>query len=219
MVVDRGSRPAPTPVEAATRPPPGPRLVLAAAIAAGVGVLLVGLWIGDAIRQPSIPGLPEAGAVTPWALPIAKLVFDVSAIGTVGALLVGVALVPSAGAELTATGLRCLRAAAIWAAVWAGSALVTFVLSLSDILGVPASEVLDVNTLSSFAGSISQGRALLFVFGLAVIIAATAPFVLTLDVGAILLILSGIALLPVPLTGTPRVLSITTSQHQAWSLT
>jgi cytochrome c oxidase assembly factor CtaG/putative copper export protein len=201
MAVDRESRSLPPLVEAGTGSSPGPRLVLVTALAAGLGTLLLGLWIGAATSRPSIPGLPDAGTGTLWALPIAKLVFDLSALGTVGALLAGVTLVPSTGNELTATGLRCLRAAAIWAAVWAGSALVTFVLSLSDILGVPAAEVLDANTLSSFAGSISQGRALLFVFGLAVIIAAAAPFVLTLDVGAMLLIVSGVALLPVPLTG------------------
>jgi cytochrome c oxidase assembly factor CtaG/putative copper export protein len=201
MAVDREFRPATAPVEAGAASAPLPRLVLGLALTAGLGVLLLGLWVGDAVSATSIPGLPAAGAGTAWALPIAKLVFDLSAVGTVGALLVGVALVPSAGNELTATGLRCLRAAAVWAAVWAGSALVTFVLSLSDILGLPVSEVLSANTLSSFAGSVSQGRALLFVFGLAVIIAAAAPFVLSLDTGAVLLVVSAVALLPVPLTG------------------
>jgi cytochrome c oxidase assembly factor CtaG/putative copper export protein len=199
MAVDRDSPPAaPIATDAAT---PSPRAVLVAAILAGVGILVLGLWVGDALAPETIPGLPDAGALTPWALPIAKFVFDLSALATVGTLLAGVALVPSAGAEMTAPGIRCLRAAAVWAAVWAASALVTFVLSLSDILGVPAGDVLDANTLTSFAGSISQGRALLFVFGLAVVIAAAAPFVLSLDAGALLLVVSGVALLPVPLTG------------------
>ena len=201
MAVDRESRLTAPPEAAAAESGPSPRAVLTTAIAAGIAILLLGLWIGDALTPQTIPGLPDPGALTPWALPTAKFLFDLSALATVGALLAGVALVPSAGAELTATGLRCLRAAAVWAAVWAASALVTFVLSLSDILGVPPAEVLDVNTLSSFAGSISQGRALLFVVGLAVVVAAAAPFVLSLDSGALLLVVSGIALLPVPLTG------------------
>ena len=208
MSVDRESRPAAVPVEVpveepveipASAPPPG--TVLALSISAGIAVLLLGLWAGNALTPEVIPGLPSAGPFTPWALPIAKFVFDLSALVTVGALVAAVALVPSTGADVTATGIRCLRAAAVWAAVWAASALVTFVLTLADILGVPASQVLDSNTLSSFAGSISQGRALLFVFGLAVIVAAAAPFVVSLDSGAVLLLVSVVALLPVPLTG------------------
>ena len=204
MAIDREARPPTTAVagvDAASSSGPAPGTVLVSALLASVGVLMLGLWAGGGIPANAIPGLPDPGAATAWALPIAKLLFDISALATVGALVVGVMLAPSAGGELTATGIRCLRAAAVWAAIWGTTALVTFVLQLSDILGAPVSDVLDSNTLSSFAGSIPQGRGYLLVFVLAVIVAGTAPFVLSLDTGAWLVVVGMAALLPVPLTG------------------
>ena len=123
MAIDREARPPTTAVagvDAASSLGPAPGTVLVSALLASVGVLMLGLWAGGAIPANAIPALPDPGAATAWALPIAKLLFDISALATVGALVVGVMLAPSAGGELTATGIRCLRAAAVWAAVLGG---------------------------------------------------------------------------------------------------
>ena len=117
MAVDRESRAAmsveaPVEVPASTLPP---GTVLALSISAGVAVLLLGLWAGNALTRGH-PGTAQRRPIHPVGTAHRQVRVRPEALATVGALVAAVALVPSAGADVTATGIRCLRAAAVWAA-------------------------------------------------------------------------------------------------------
>ncbi|MFD6568092.1 hypothetical protein [Micromonospora profundi] len=58
-------------------------LAIAAICMAGVAVLLLGLRVGGALTA-AIPGLPDAGPATTWALPVIRLLCDGLATGAVG---------------------------------------------------------------------------------------------------------------------------------------
>lgn len=173
----------------------------AAMTAAAVGVLLVALWFGGGRPQAAASGLPDAGPLTGWGLPLAVLLRDLSALGTVGVLLVGAVLAPSRGPALGATGQRCVRSALWWAATWAAASLACLVLSLSDILGQPVREVLSPTIMRSYAWSIPQGRALVSVGMLALAIALGSRWVRQVGGAAWLLVVAVVAVLPPAFTG------------------
>jgi len=140
-----------------------------AVAAAGVGVLVLGLWFGGGRPQPSIPGLPSPGPVTLWGLPVVRLALDVCAAMTVGLLVTAVVLALGHDERERA---RIARGARWWAAAWAACAAATFALTLSDVLGLPVHEALASEILVAFALQLPQGRALLLVAGLAAAVAA-----------------------------------------------
>jgi cytochrome c oxidase assembly factor CtaG/putative copper export protein len=168
-----------------------------AVAAAGVGMLALGLWAGGGRPRPAIPGLPSPGPVTLWGLPVVRLVLDVCAVMTVG-LLVTAAVLAMGRDEGERT--RITRGARWWAAAWALSAALTFVLTLSDFLGLPVQEALASETLVSFAFQIPQGRAFLLVTALAAVIAAACAVFSRLPapgpVRTLLLAIAVFALLP-----------------------
>ena len=99
-------------------------------------VLLVALLLAGGRPQPAVPGLPDAGAGTGWAVPVVRLAFDLAAVTTVGALLAGVALLRPANV-LPAVSIRAVRAAGWSAAFWSVTALLLLILKASESLGVP----------------------------------------------------------------------------------
>ncbi|MEV5412182.1 bifunctional copper resistance protein CopD/cytochrome c oxidase assembly protein [Thermopolyspora sp. NPDC052614] len=162
-----------------------------AVVAAGVGMLAVGLWVGGGRPRTAIPGLPSPGPVTLWGLPLVRLVLDVCAVMTVGILVTATVL--TMGRDEGARA-RITRGARWWAAAWALSAALNFVLTLSDFLGLPVQEALASETLVSFAFQIPQGRAFLLVGVLAAVVAVACaglgrvPFA-----GSIRVVLSAVA--------------------------
>jgi cytochrome c oxidase assembly factor CtaG/putative copper export protein len=207
----RTARPAPTAAPSgvpATLPTP----YVVAMAAAALGTLVVALIAGGGRPQPAAPGLPDPGQLTGWGLPVARMLLDITALGTLGALLVGVVLAPtprgrgkqdSDGGEapLSPTGLRCVRAAALWASLWAASAATVLVLTVSDVLAVTPSEALTGGLLQNFVTDAQEGRAYLIVVMLTVLLAATAYFTLTLNGGVLLLLVALAAIVPPLLTG------------------
>src|SRR3954469_15635824 len=91
---------------------------IAAAIAAAVGVvaLVIAALAGGAVTEKVIPGLGDAGTLTRWGLPIARLAMDAGAALTVGALLAAAVLLPSNEGRLGTTAVDYLRAASWLAA-------------------------------------------------------------------------------------------------------
>lgn len=146
----------------------------AAAVVAG-GVLLLALWLGGGRPQPPIPGLPDAGPVTGWLLPVGRLALDAAAIATVGFVVVGVALIPRSGDALGDHATAYLRAAARWALLWSVLAALTVVLSLSDVLGMPVRELLAGRGLTRYVWSLDAGRAFGSAAAVAALVAILAP--------------------------------------------
>ncbi|GAA3983668.1 cytochrome c oxidase assembly protein [Actinomadura viridis] len=190
--------------------------VAAIAVAAAVAGLAAGLVLGGAAAEQVIPGLSDAGTVTRWGLPLSRTAMNLAAAVTVGALIAAAALLPlegggtgsgksaggrTAGPRLGADAIGYARAASWTAAAWAAAAAATLVFTIADVLGQPVSQVIVDSKLSSYAGQISQGTALMLVVLLAVVVALLARTTTTPAATFGLLVLSGIALLPPPLTG------------------
>ncbi|MBA8955768.1 bifunctional copper resistance protein CopD/cytochrome c oxidase assembly protein [Actinomadura namibiensis] len=177
----------------------------AAALAAAVVVLVAGLVLGGAVAEKVIPGLADAGALTRWGLPLSRMLMDLTAAVTVGALVAAVALLPLEGGRgairLSEDGTAYVRAASWLAAAWAAAAAATLVFTVSDVLGQPVTEVVAGSELSSYVGQLPQGTALMLVVLLSVVVALLARTAATPGAGAGLLALAVIALLPPPLTG------------------
>lgn len=185
------------------------RLVTRGAVRRGVvgatllatGVLVVVLVAGGGAPQRSPVGLPDAGALTGWALPLSRLVADLAALATVGLLLAAAVLLPSPAAQLRWVPFLAVRTASRTALAWAAAALCQALLALSDLLGAPLSQSLDPALVASFVRDIPQGRALAVQAVLALTLAVLSRLVVTNRGAALLTLVAVIALVPPALTG------------------
>ncbi|HEX6970066.1 MAG TPA: cytochrome c oxidase assembly protein [Micromonosporaceae bacterium] len=139
---------------------------LTAAAAGLVGLL----WYGGGARRDALPGLPDPGPVTAWALPAANLSSRVFAVATIGLLLAAVVLSPRDGDGLAAIGYRRLRTAGWTAVAWCLSTLLALVYTLSDLLGSPVSESVTPVALINFATDVLLGQSLAFSAGLTALV-------------------------------------------------
>ncbi|MFG1999791.1 cytochrome c oxidase assembly protein [Spirillospora sp. NPDC048911] len=174
------------------------------AVAAAVGTLVAGLVLGGAVAEKIIPGLGDAGVVTRWGLPVSRLLMDLCAAVTVGALLASAVLLPIGGgraATLSDDAVSYLRAGSWVAAAWAAAAAGTLIFTVADVLGEPVGQVVTGSELSSYVGQLPQGTALMLVVLLAVVVALLARTAATPGAAFGLLVMAVVALLPPPLTG------------------
>ncbi|WP_196442522.1 cytochrome c oxidase assembly protein [Planomonospora sp. ID67723] len=176
------------------------RLALAGAGAA-VAALVIAMVVTGAATPRVIPGLSDEGALTRWGLPLSKLTMDAAGVLTVGALLAAAVFFPSDKGLLGKTALTYIRAASWLALVWAGAAVATMVFSLSDALGLPVTDVLGGDELTSFASQVSQGIALTLVVLFSLALALFARGAITAGAAGGLLVLALATLLPPALTG------------------
>jgi len=146
-------------------------------------------------------GFAAAVPLTSWLLPIARLAMDLAAVATIGALLFAAVLVEAPAARLAPGELRAVRAAGRWAAVWAAAALVSVVLTASDIAGVGLLAAASPAALGDFVLHESHGRALVVVVVLTASLAFAALRARTLDDTRFLLVLALVAVLPPTQTG------------------
>jgi len=171
-----------------------PTLLVAGAVLAAASALVVfllGVTNGFAAAVP----------LTSWLLPVAKLAMDLAAVGTIGGLLYVAVLVPTRSGPLAPAELRVVRVSARWAATLAVSALVTAVLTSSDISGSGLRVVLPPASLYDFLVHESHGRALLMVLVLAGCLAAAATRARSLADVRFLLVLALATVLPPTQTG------------------
>ncbi|WP_233583948.1 cytochrome c oxidase assembly protein [Micromonospora sp. CV4] len=174
-------------------------LTIVAICASGVALLLLGLRVGGALTA-AIPGLPDAGPATTWALPVVRLISDGLATVTVGMLVTAAFLLPGDGRTVSPHGYLLLRRASAAALGWAAVALSLMVLTVSDLLGQPL-ETLKPATVVSFATTISQGQSLMLQAGLALTVALLARAGVSRGLAATVTILALVAVLPPAFTG------------------
>src|SRR5690606_30011891 len=98
--------------------------------AAAIGMLVLALVVGGGRPQPVPAGLPDPGPLTGWGVPVARLGLALAAAATVGSVLVGL-LSPSSKGLLGAPAVRAVRAAGMFAWVWAALAAASLVFTLS----------------------------------------------------------------------------------------
>ncbi|MGW4639889.1 cytochrome c oxidase assembly protein [Sphaerisporangium sp. NPDC004334] len=166
-----------------------------------LGALAVAMVVGGAATPRVIPGLPDEGLLTRWALPVSKLAMDTAGVLSVGLLLFAAALLPSDKGLLGASALTYVRAASWTGLLWAVAAASTLVFSLSETLGTPVGDVLGGDELTSFASQVPQGIALTLVVLFGTAIALFARGAITAGSAGGLLVLSLATLMPPALTG------------------
>ncbi|WP_229402717.1 cytochrome c oxidase assembly protein, partial [Micromonospora okii] len=192
--------PGPRPKRRATAGPTGrSALVAATAAASAVAVLLLGLRAGGALVA-AIPGLPDPGPVTTWALPVVRLLGDGLGTVTVGLAVTAAFLLPGDGPSVSAYGWLLLRRAGAAALGWAAVVALLLVLTVSDLLGVPVDR-LGAPSVLSFATSISQGQAMLLQAGLALVVAILARTGVSRVLSAAVAALALVAVVPPAFTG------------------
>ncbi|TKV60682.1 hypothetical protein FDO65_03035 [Nakamurella flava] len=112
-------------------------LVLVVAALTGVATILAARSLIGAGYQPSPIGLPDAGPLTAGALPVVRLVQEMAGIAVTGALLVRLLLGTGVWPGRWALDHRLGSVTVVWAGVWTAASVATWVLSLSDLAGVP----------------------------------------------------------------------------------
>ncbi|QCX26357.1 cytochrome c oxidase assembly protein [Nocardioides jishulii] len=188
----------------ATAPPtprstPRPLAGLVAVAALGLGVMAIVLAAAGGVAAP-LPGLPDAGPLTAWALPTVSFLGDAVAVlvaaGLVVPLLTAVKLRdPLVGVQRTAA--RTAR----WAAgVWVLLTLAEMWLTTADVFAVPATDVRP-DDVATFLADFSQGVSLTWQLGLVVLLALLTLLVTTAWRAALALLLALAALVPTLLTG------------------
>lgn len=150
--------------------------MLTAAAAATLGllaVLVLALALGDAVPEPAVPGLPDAGLVTGWGVPLARLLVRVAALGTIGTLLFAAVLSAAPGGRLSGAAQRAVHACSWWALAWALSSTAGAVLSVSSLYGVPLN-ALTPGSVVALGTEVAAVRAAVLVAGLALVVAMAA---------------------------------------------
>ncbi|MDH2425468.1 cytochrome c oxidase assembly protein [Sphaerisporangium sp. TRM90804] len=174
-----------------TPPRQRPAVYVTLTVVVALGVLVGAMWFGGAWPRPEIPGLPSAGTLTTLGLPLVRAFHDVCAVVTIGILLTAVVLTDDGE-----TRHRVTRAAGLWAVGWAGAAVLTALLTLSDLLGLPLDEALASGFLTTFGLEVPQGQAFLLVTLVALLVAAATSLTLGTWGRALLLVVAVLAVLP-----------------------
>ncbi|KAA9166761.1 copper resistance protein CopD [Amycolatopsis acidicola] len=164
---------------------------------------LAAALIGVAITATApVPGVAEVGEVVTVAIPIVRVLLDLSAVGTIGLALLSI-LVGYDRPKLTEPVLELARPAAVASALlWAVTALVTLVLQTAEFR--PQQANVSFGDIWDYVVQIGAGKALLVVAVLA--LAHAVLGVLALRHGEkvpaeVRVGLALFALLPLPVTG------------------
>lgn len=170
----------PTVNQAQGQQPQAGRLVFAFGLLV-VLASLAGLLISGGGYQPAPNGLPDAGPVVSWLLPVATSLVFVAAMFTAGWLLHAAFLDADARKGLVSNGgRRSLVRAGIAAGVWVVLALVQAALTLSEVLGVSINEALAPDLLRTYAWDITGVRTVVVGALLALIVSVCSFFTLRL---------------------------------------
>ena len=187
-----------------------PVMLVAGAVAAGCAAVFAARLVGPP-TVPVLPGLPDAGALTRLALPLARTAYDIAAVGVFGTLVLGVVLLPRGRPDLVSSIDAAMRAASRWALGWAASAVVLMLLTLSEVLARPLRRVLSWEILGQFAYSLDVTRALMSSAVLALLTAAAARRQRTPVTRAVVLLLAPERWCPRCSPGTPATTDTTSS--------
>lgn len=181
-----------------------------ALLAMVVGSILIGsvalavLTMTDPQSTP-LQGLPDAGVVTRWGLPVARGLRDLTAASTIGLLFVVTVLFPRdprARPRLAEARRRGIKAASIGAGLWALASAAVLLLAYSDTAGVPVLESNLWAGMPVYVMSADLGQANLISTSLVVVVAfgcVAAHKVVDAEVAVLLCALA--ALWPIASTG------------------
>ncbi|QXE38469.1 cytochrome c oxidase assembly protein [Streptomyces sp. GMY02] len=180
----------------ALRPP----LLAAVALSAAGAATLGAVWFGGGVPE-ALPGLPDAGPVTSWGLPLARTTANLAAVLTVGCLLLVTALLPTGPYRLTQERQRALTCAWGAAGLWLAATVATLLLTASDLLAQPVGQVLEPRLLTNLAVSLPQGRSLALTACATLALVTFGPGVTTVRGARVALLIALAALVPPAFTG------------------
>jgi len=177
----------------------------------GVGAVLalvIFMVIGGSAPAAAIPGLPGAGLLVGWLLPVSRLAMDVAAVAAVGCLVYAAYLVPArerqrrpAQLALRRPAQLALRSASWCALAWAVAAGVGSLLTLADISGQPLTDLITSDGFADSLVTVDQSRSLLLVVALTSLVCLCARRVSTPEGPLLVLVLAAGTLIPPILTG------------------
>ena len=142
-----------------------------------LGGLVVGLVVGGGATEVTIDEISGAGPIVGWGLPIVRLLATTAGVLAVGLLGYAAVLGPQGRKGVLSQIGRADVVRAGWiAALWSVASVATAMWALAWALGLPMSQTLTPDVISTYAWSVDSVRAFLIVGGLAAAIAVGAVF-------------------------------------------
>ena len=166
------------------------------AAALGVAALATGLAIAGGAWKPPLTGLPDAGAFTTWLSQIVQLAGTAAGIYVIGALIVHSTIAPTTPTTVTHDGRVAIRRAGIVATLWALLSLLSGVLTLAVVLGIPFTSAAKPGIVGTYMWDLPASRSYVYVALIATIISICTQVLVSLNSMAMLIVLAatGIAL-------------------------
>ncbi|HZW44745.1 MAG TPA: cytochrome c oxidase assembly protein [Dermatophilaceae bacterium] len=174
------------------------KLPLALAAVAVVAVVIPAGLLGGAFAAPVI-GLPDAGEIVRWGLPVVRAVHDLAAASTVGLLVVAATIIPEARG--TSRRIIASRYAAASGVVWVVAGLVGLALAFASLSGSKLTDPSFGAQLQTFVFQLESLRVALISSAMALVVTLGAALVRRRSGMVALAVLSILALLPLSLAG------------------
>src|SRR5674476_218879 len=180
-----------------TAPQPTKLPLVLAAVAVVAVVIPAGL-LGGAFAAP-VSGMPDAGAIVRWGLPVVRAIHDLAAASTVGLLVVAATIIPEA--RSTARRITATRYAAASGVVWVVAGLVGLVFSFASMSGSSLTDPTFGAQLQTFVFQLESLRVAAISSTMALAVTIGAAVVRRRSAMVSLAALSVLAMLPLSLTG------------------
>src|SRR5690349_465698 len=176
------------------------RLVPFVAVVAAAAAVVAALTVGGGAPQPSAAGLPDAGPVVGWTLPIVGLLARLASVATIGFLIAATFLLPNRGDNVEGLSAVAVTRAATVATAWSVATFAQYILTVADVFGRPL-HALSFPLLWTLAADTSLGRALIVQAVAAGLVALACRWTVSVRHLAACVGVAILALLPVTLTG------------------
>ena len=163
-----------------------------------VAVVIPAGLLGGVYATP-LAGLPDAGAIVRWGLPVVRAIHDLAAATTVGLLLVAATIVPEA--RSTFRRITAARYACASGAVWVVTGLVGLVLTFASISGTQLTDPTFGAQLQTFVFQLETLRVSAISSAIALVLTIGAGFARRRSAMVTLAALGILAMLPLSLAG------------------
>ena len=178
--------------------PHGAKLPVVLATIAVVAVVIPAGLIGGVYAAP-VAGLPDAGAIVRWGLPVVRAIHDLAAASTVGLLLAAATIIPEA--RSTSRRITAARYACASGAVWVVTGLVGLLLTFASISGTQLTDPTFGAQLQAFVFQLETLRVAAISAAMAIGVTIGAGFARRRSAMVALAALSILAILPLSLAG------------------
>ncbi len=176
----------------------GAKLPMVLAAIAVVAVIIPAGLLGGVYAAP-VAGLPDAGAIVRWGLPVVRAIHDLAAASTVGLLVVAATIIPEA--RNTSRRITAARYACASGGVWVASGLIGLILSFASISGSRLTDPTFGAQLQTFVFQLETLRVAAISSAIALVVTIGAGFARRRSAMVALAALGILAILPLSLAG------------------